>query len=145
MNWSDWITILTLIFSLWVYLKHDKKIKDLEKEKLEREAAESKRAHFEVQYKWQFVQHILCLKNIGKSTAINIVINIESKEPLTFKDSTTQYRINKLEVTEKTEIQLIGNYQHSIRVTLTWNDESGKGITQTEHVEDDGCNEFMRI
>ena len=50
MNWSDWITIFTLGFSILVYLKHDKDIKTLEKEKLEREAAESKRAHFDVQY-----------------------------------------------------------------------------------------------
>lgn len=145
MNWSDWIAIITLGFTLLVYLKHDKEIKALEKERLEREAAESKRAHFDVQYKWLFVRHILCLKNTGKSTAKNIVINMESKEPLTFQDDSTQYRINKLEVTEKAEIPLTGNYQHAIKVTLTWDDESGKGVTQMEHVEDDGVNEFMRI
>lgn len=145
MNWSDWIAILTLVFSLWVYFKHDKEIKALEKEKLKREAVESQRARFDVQYKWLFVRHILCLQNTGKSTAKNIVINIESKEPLTFQDGSTQYRINKLEVTEKAEIPLTGNYQHAIKVTLTWDDESGKGVTQMEHVEDDGVNEFMRI
>lgn len=145
MNWSDWIAIITLGFTLLVYLKHDKEIKALEKERLEREAAENKRAHFDVLYNWLFVQHILYLKNTGKSTAKNIVINIESKEPLTFQDGSTQYRINKLEVTEKAEIPLTGNYQHAIKVTLTWDDESGKGVTQMEHVEDDGVNEFMRI
>ena len=132
-------------FSLWVYLKHDKDIKSLEKEKLEREAKESKRAYFDVLYNWLFVRHTLCLQNIGKSTAKNIVISIESKEPLTFQDSTTQYRINQLEVTEKAEpIPLTGGYQHAIKVTLTWDDESGKGITQTAFVEDEGGNEFMR-
>lgn len=145
MNWSDWITIFTLGFSIWVYLKHDKDIKTLEKEKLEREAAESKRAHFDVQYNWQFVRHILCLQNTGKSTAENIVINIEYKEPLTIPDGTTQYRINKLEVTEKTEIPLTSNYHHAIKVSLKWDDESGRGVTQTVHIEDDGINEFMRI
>ena len=79
MDWSDWIAIAALFFSLWVYLKHDKEIKSLEKEKLEREAMESKRARFDVQYDWLFVRHILCLQNIGKSTAKNIVISIESK------------------------------------------------------------------
>ena len=145
MDWSDWIAIAALGFSLWVYFKHDKEIKSLEKEKLEREAMENKRARFDVQYKWLFVRHILCLKKKKKSTAKNIVINIESKEPLTIQDGSTQYRINKLEVTEKAEIPLTGNYQHAIKVTLTWDDESGKGVTQMEHVEDDGVNEFMRI
>lgn len=145
MDWSDWIAIAALVFSLWVYFKHDKEIKSLEKEKLEREAMESKRARFDVQYDWLFVRHILCLQNIGKSTAKNIVISIESKEPLTFQDGTTQYRINLLEVTEKAEpIPLVGGYQHAIKVTLTWDDESGKGITQTAFVEDEGGNEFMR-
>ncbi len=145
MNWSDWIAISTLGFSLWVYFKHDKEIKALEREKLEREAVESKRAHFDIQYKWIFVQHVLCLKNTGKSTAKNIVINVESKEPLTSQDGMTQYRINKLEVTEKVKITLTDNYQHAIKVTLTWDDESGKRVTQTEHVEDDGGNEIMSI
>lgn len=145
MNWSDWIAIITLGFTLLVYLKHDKEIKALEKERLEREAAENKRAHFDVLYNWLFVQHILYLKNTGKSTAKNIVINIESKGPLTFQDGTTQYRINKIEVTEKTEIPLKGNYQHAIKVALTWDDESGKGVTQAEHVEDEGVNELMRV
>ena len=149
MEWQNCIVIsisfITLLFTLWVYFKHDKEIKALEIEKLKREAVESQRARFDVQYKWLFVRHILCLQNTGKSTAKNIVINIESKEPLTFQDGSTQYRINKLEVTEKAEIPLTGNYQHVIKVTLTWDDESGKGITQTEHVEDDGGNELMRI
>ena len=145
MDWSDWIAIAALGFSLWVYFKHDKEIKSLEKEKLEREAMENKRAHFDVQYDWLFVRHILCFQNIGKSTAKNIVIDIESKETLTFQDGTTQYRINQLEVTEKSEpIPLTGGYQHAIKVTLTWDDESGKGITQTAFVEDEGGNEFMR-
>lgn len=144
MDWSDWIAIFALAFSLWVYLKHDKEIKALEKEKLEREALESKRACFDVQYYWLFVRHILCLQNIGKSTAKNIVINIESKEPITFQDSTTQYRINQLDVTEKAEpIPLIGNYQHAINVKLSWDDDSGIGVTQTAYVEDEGGNEFM--
>ena len=134
-----------MVFSLWVYFKHDKEIKALEKEKLEREAAESKRAHFDVQYKWLFVRHILCLKNTGKSAAKNIVINMESKEPKTFQDDTTQYSISQLEVTEKVEIPLTGNYKHAIKVTLTWEDESGGKVSLTEHVEDDGVNEFMRI
>lgn len=145
MDWSDWIAIAALFFSLWVYFKHDKEIKSLEKEKLEREAMENKRARFDVLYDWLFVRHILYLQNIGKSTAKNIVISIESKEPLTFQDGTTQYRINQLEVTEKAEpIPLTGGYQHAIKVTLSWDDESGKGITQTAFVEDEGGNEFMR-
>lgn len=150
MEWQNCIVIsisfITLLFTLWVYFKHDEEIKALEKEKLEREALEIKRAHFDVQYNWLFVRHILCLQNIGKSTAKDIVINIESKEPLAFPDGTTQYRIDKLEVTEKAEqIPLMGNYQHAIKVTLTWNDESGKGVIQTAFVEDDGGNELMRI
>lgn len=48
-------------------------------------------------------------------------------------------------MTEKVEIPLTGNYQHAIKVTLTWDDESGRGVTQTVRVEDDGVNEFMRI
>lgn len=145
MDWSDWIAIFALAFSLWVYLKHDKEIKGLEKEKLEREALESRRAHFDVQYDWLFVQHILCLQNIGKSTARNIVVSIESKEPITFQDGSTQYRINQLEVTEKAEpISLNGSYQHAIKVKLTWDDDSGKGVTQTAHIEDKCGNEFLR-
>jgi hypothetical protein len=145
MDWSDWIAITALGFSLWVYFKHDKEIKSLEKEKLEREAMENKRAHFDVQYDWLFVRHILCFQNIGKSTAKNIVVDIESKEPITFQDGKTQYRINQLEVTEKSEpIALVGDYQHSIKVKLTWDDESGKGIIQTAFVEDKGGNEFMK-
>ena len=149
MDWLDMIAItisaLTLIFSLFVYFKHDKEIKSLEKEKLEREVIENKRAHFEVQYDWLFVNHVLCIQNNGKSTARNIVISIESKEPLTFQDGTTQYRIKQLEVTEKTDpIYLTGGYQHSIKVQLRWDDESGKGVMQTAFVEDKkGGNEFM--
>jgi len=146
MDWSDLIAIAALGFSLWVYLKHDKEIKSFDKEKLEREAKENKSARFEVQYNWLFVNHVLCIQNKGKSTAKNIVISIESKEPLTFQDGTTQYKINQLEVTEKSEqIPLIGNFQHSIKVKLTWDDESGEGVTQTAFVEDEGGNEFMRI
>jgi hypothetical protein len=146
MDWSDWIAIAALGFSLWVYFKHDKEIKSLEKEKLEREAIENKRARFDVKYDWLFVRHILCLQNNGKSTARNIIVSIESKEPLTFQDGTTQYRINQLEVKEKSEqIPLIGDFQHAIKLKLTWDDESGKGVTQTAFVEDEGGNEFMRI
>ena len=148
MEWLDMIAIVisafALGFSIWVYNKHDKEIKLLEKEKLEREAIENKRARFDVQCDWLFVCHILCLQNIGKSTAKNIVINIESKEPLTFQDGTTQYRINQLEVTEKAEsIPLTGGYQQTIKVQLIWDDESGKGVTQTTFVENKGGNEFM--
>jgi len=145
MNWSDWIAIAALVFSLWVYFKHDRKIKSLEKEKLENEAMENKRARFDVQYDWLFDRHMLCLQNIGKSTAKNIVISINSKEPLTFQDGTLLYRINQLEVTEKAKpIPLIGGYQHTIKVILTWEDESGKGVTQTAFIDDEGVNEFMR-
>ncbi len=145
MNWSNLIAIVALGFSLWMYFKHDKKIKSLEKEKLEHEAMENKRACFDVQYGWLFDHHKLCLQNIGKSTAKNIVISINSKEPLTFQDGTLQYRINQLEVTEKAEpIPLIGDYQHTIKVKLTWEDESGKGVTQTAFIDDEGVNEFMR-
>lgn len=145
MDWSDWIAIAALLFTIGVYFKHDSVLKTLEKEKLEREAMENKRARFDVKYDWLFVRHILCLQNIGKSTAKNIVISIESKETLTFQDGKTQYRINQLEVAEKSEpIALVGDYQHSIKVKLTWDDESGKGITQTAFVEDEGGNEFMR-
>lgn len=145
MDWSYLIGIATLGFTLWVYFKHDKEIKSLEKEKLERDARENKRACFDVQYNWQFVNHELYIQNTGKSTAKNIVISIESKEPLTFQDGTTQYRINQLEVTEKAEpIQLDGGYQHAIKVKLMWDDESGKGVTQTAFVEDEGSNEFIR-
>lgn len=148
MNWQNYIAIsislLAFLFTLWVYLKHDSEIKTLEKEKLEREALENKRAHFYVQYDWLFVRHMLCLQNVGKSAAKNIVINIKSKEPLTFQDGATQYRINQLEVTEKAEsIPLIGNYQQAIKVELMWDDESGKGVTQTAFIEDKGENEFM--
>ena len=144
MNWSDWIAIFALGFSLWVYFKHDKEIKTLEKEKLEREAIENKRAHFNVQYDWLFVRHMLYLQNIGKSTAKNIVINLESKEVLTFQDGTTQFRINQLDVTEKAEpIPLTGGYQHDIKVKLKWDDESGMGVTQIICVNDDGVNGIM--
>lgn len=140
------IFIITLLFTLWVYLKHDSKIKTLEKEKLEREALENKQARFDVQYNWLLVNHTLSLQNIGKSTAKNIVIDIESKEPLTFPDGTTQYRLNQLEMTEKAEpIPLINGNPHAIKVKLTWDDESGIGVTQTSFVEDKGGNEFMRI
>ena len=146
MDWSDWIAITALCFSLWVYLKHDKEIKSLEKEKLEREAKENKRACFDVQYDWFFNYHVLCLQNKGKSTAKNIVISIESKEPLTFQNGTEQYRIDQLEMTEKSkQIPLTGGFQHAIKVKLTWDDESGEGVTQTAFVEDAGVNEFMRI
>lgn len=150
MDWQNIIAIgislLTLLFTLWVYLKHDREIKTLEKEKLEREALENKRAHFDVQYNWLLVNHILCLQNTGKSTAKNIVISIESKEPLTFQDGTQKYRINQLEVTEKSEqLPLIGDFQHAIKVKLAWDDESGEGVTQTACVEDNGGNELMRI
>ena len=148
MDWLDMIAILISLFafsfSVWVYIKHDKVIKTLEKDKLEREAIESKRARFDVHYDWLFVRHILCLQNIGKSMAKNIVISIESKESLTFQDGTTQYKINQLEVTEKAEpIALNGCYQHAIKVKLTWDDESGVGVTQTAFVKDEGGNEFM--
>lgn len=148
MEWQNCIAIsissITLLFTLWVYFKHDSEIKTLEKEKLEREALENKRAHFLVQYDWLFINHILNLQNTGKSTAKNIVINIESKEPLTFQDGTTKYRINQLEMTEKTEsIPLIGGFQQAIKVKLVWDDDSGVGVTQTAFVETKGCNEFM--
>jgi hypothetical protein len=149
MEWQNCIAIgislTTLLFTLWVYFKHDHEIKTLEKEKLEREALENKRAHFDVQYDWLFVNHILCLQNNGKSTAKNIVIDIESNGSITFQDGTTQYRIDQLEVTEKAKpIALLGGYQHSIKVKLTWDDESGNGVTQKAFFEDKGGNEFMR-
>lgn len=148
MDWQNFIAIvisvLTLLFTLWVYFKHDHEIKTLEKEKLEREALENKRAHFDVQYDWLFVRHILCLQNNGKSTAKNIVVSIESKKTLTFQGGTTRYKINQLEVTEKAApIPLTGGYQHAIKVKLTWDDESGIGVTQTAFVESKGGNEFM--
>lgn len=148
MDWQNFIAIgislLTLLFTLWVYIKHDHEIKTLEKEKLKREALENKRACFAVQYDWLFVHHMLCIQNIGRSTAKNIVIDIESKGSITFQDGTTQYRIDQLEVTEKAEpITLLGSYQHSIKVKLTWDDESEKGVTQTFFVEDEDGNEFM--
>ena len=144
MNWSDLISIAALGFSLWVYFKHDKEIKSLEKEKLEREVIENKRAHIDVQYKWRFDRHILCLQNKGKSTAKNIIISIESKKTLTFQDGTIRYKIDQLEVTEKTEpIPLTGQYQPAITVKLTWDDESGEGVTRTAFVEDEGGNEFI--
>lgn len=148
MDWQSFIAIgislLTLLFTLWVYIKHDHEIKTLEKEKLKREALENKRACFAVQYDWLFVRHMLCIQNIGRSTAKNIVIDIESKGSITFQDGTTKYRIDQLEVTEKAEpIPLIGNYQYDIKVKLTWDDESEKGVTQTFFVEDEDGNEFM--
>ena len=150
LDWQNYIAIgislLTLLFTLWVYFKHDSVLKTLEKEKLEREAAENKQARFDVQYDWLFVQHILCLQNIGKSTARNILVSIESKVPLTFQNGTRQYRIEQLEVTEKADsIPLVGKFQHAIKVKITWDDESGIGVTQTSFVEDKGGNEFMRI
>lgn len=149
MDWQSFIAIgislLTLLFTLWGYIKHDHEIKTLEKEKLKREALENKRACFAVQYDWLFVRHMLCIQNIGRSTAKNIVIDIESKGSITFLDGTTQYRIDQLEVTEKAEpIELLGSYQHSIKVKLTWDDESGNGVTQKAFLEDKGGNEFMR-
>lgn len=139
------ISVLALGFSIWVYFKYDKVIKSLEKEKLEREAMENKRAHFDVQYNWLFVNHELILRNTGKSTAKNIVISIESNEPLTFQDGTTQYRLSQLEETEKSDsIPLIGGYQHAIKMKLTWDDESGKGVTQTAFLEDESNNGLMR-
>lgn len=144
MNCSILISFVALIFSILVYFKYDKKIKFLEKEKLEREELENKRARIDMQYKWVFDHHILRLQNNGKSTAKNIAISIESKEALTFQDGTTQYRISQLEVTERTEpIQLNGGYQYAIKVKLTWDDESGKGVTQTASVEDESGHEFI--
>ena len=71
MEWQNCIAVglslATLMFTIWVYFKHDNEIKTLEKEKLEREALENKRAHFDLKYDWLFVQHILCLQNIGKA------------------------------------------------------------------------------
>lgn len=145
MDWSYLISTIALGFSLWVYIKHDKEIKSLEKEKLEREAAENKRAHFHVQYEW-LSYHFICIQNNGKSTAKNIVINIESEKPLTFPDGTTQYFIGQLEETEESNsIPLIGGYQHAIKVKLTWDDESGNGVKQTVCLKDNGANEFMRM
>lgn len=146
MDCADWISIgislMVFLFSLFVYFVHDKDIKNLQKEKLERELLEDKRAKLDIIYQSALIFGVLTIKNIGKVIARNIVVEIKDEPDLLFDGDKTQAFIPSLEPTEKQALQLQGKFVQRMVVTLHWDDDSGKGLSQNFHVEKYEGNEF---
>ncbi|MEE1095311.1 MAG: hypothetical protein UH084_01905 [Paludibacteraceae bacterium] len=145
MNWPDWIAIvissIALIFSLIGYFKYDRPIKSLQKQDLEREALKYKRAAFEIKYIQGLTTSILAIQNTGNVCATNINVELKKDEgsSMSFEGGSLQYHIKQLEPTETCNpIHILGNATFRIKVTLTWDDESGEGISKNYYLERHG-------
>lgn len=133
------ISGLALLFSVCIFFLLDHRIKVLEKEKLEYEIQEYKRAKFKVDYQLLFgIHNLLHIENIGKVVAQNINILIEPSEDgdLIFNNGGKTYHIDQLDATEKHDaIPMQGQAPRKLKVVLTWDDKSGKGVTKNYYVE----------
>ena len=147
MNWSDIIALSSMLialialgFSLWGYFVYDKPIKSLQKKKLQQEAIDRERASFNVSYNQVLIHNVLQIQNIGSVVANNIIIEIESAvTPLVFEGMKDRFVIDKLEPTEKSnDIPLIGDAPYRLKVKLTWDDNSGKGLSKNYFPEKNG-------
>ena len=146
MDWSDWIALssalialIALGFSLVGYFKYDRPIKSLQKEKLQQEAIENKRANLRVSYSQVLIYNVLQIQNIGHIVAHNIVVELESEKDLAFEGMERQYKIEQLEPTEKSKsFAIIGDAPYNLKVKLTWDDESGERIKKNYYVDRQG-------
>lgn len=135
MNWvSIIISLISSLFTIFVFFYLDRRIKVLEKEKLEYELLEYKRAKFQVDYQLLLGIHpLLNIKNIGRVMAQNITIELQpsNEEQLTFDNGDTNYLIDKLDPTEdRPHIKMTGVAPNRLEVLLIWDDESGKRVSQ---------------
>ena len=147
MNWSDIIALSSMLialialgFSLWGYFVYDKPIKSLQKKKLQQEAIDRERASFNVSYNQVLIHNVLQIQNTGSVVANNIIIEIESAvTPLLFEGMKDRFVIDKLEPAEKSSnIPLIGDAPYRLKVRLTWDDNSGKGLSKNYFPEKNG-------
>lgn len=129
----------SILFSILVFFFLDRRIKVLEKEKLEYELLEYKRAKLEVDYQLLLgIHRCLNIENVGRVTAQNIVIELLPSEEgqLKFDNGDTNYPIQKLDPTEKRpHIKMTGDALNKLEVLLTWDDESGKRVHQKYYLE----------
>ena len=134
------IALVALGFSLWGYFVYDKPIKLLQKKKLQQEAIDRERASFNVSYNQVLIHNVLQIQNTGSVVANNIIIEIESTvTPHVFEGMKDRFVVDKLEPTEKSnDIPLIGDAPYRLKVRLTWDDNSGKGLSKNYFLEKNG-------
>lgn len=143
MDCSTWIALGSMLialvalgFSLCGYFKYDRPIKSLQKEKLQQEALDAKRAKLNVTYRALLVNSGLTIHNNGQVIAENIVVELCDRQDLLLADGESKYHIEKLEPTEKSHnIPIIGNAPYRLIVKLTWDDESGTSLSKNYFLE----------
>lgn len=145
MDWSDWIALgsavialIALGYSLVGYYKYDRPIKSLQKEKLQQEALEKKKAKFEVSYFTVLIHNMFQIQNVGNVIAKNIQISIvdDKQNQIAFQDGKLLHQIPQLEPTEKSKtVALRCDYQNRLKVKVTWDDDSGNGYSRNFFVD----------
>ena len=138
MDCSTWIALGSMLialvalgFSLCGYFVYDRPIKSLQKEKLQQEALDAKRAKLNVSYRALLVNSGLTIHNNGQVIAENIVVELCDIPDLLLADGESKYQIKQLEPTEKSQnIPIVGNAPYHLKVKLTWDDKSGKRLSQ---------------
>lgn len=132
------VGICALLFSIWVYIVHDRELKQQQKvlneyqlQVLEQNIAEQKRAEVRVSIKNKKSDRLgnksgtLVIKNCGKATAYNV--RIEQELYTGFSVVKLCYQQLLSQEGQETEVKYRWDTEGS--VVVTWDDESGKNRT----------------
>lgn len=136
MNWSDIVSIIisivTLLWSIGVYLKHSMmlnkqqiKINELETKILEAELVNSKKADIRVNVsKDERNVKILTVTNCGKAIARNVVVKGLDQDRFCIVSNPNDFGTETLRPQESFEIHFTVNYgADHVKITMFWNDD----------------------
>lgn len=137
------ISICSLGFSIFVYLKHDKKIKgqsailnELQIGKLTEEKEENKKAKIEINVvKDSSGYRIIRVQNAGKSLARNVMITFDNNEV----SSSIQGNPSPVDINPQSSIQMsyFANKQTpgEVEISLGWEDDFSKENNYSQTIQ----------
>ena len=132
-DWSAWIAVFALIFSVVTFLVHDKKIKQQEKllndyqlGKIEEEKENKQKAQVKANYiKGRGGNNILKVFNAGQSKAENVNFFLNPEDQDVFILNSDIFPLEFLNPQESMEINLTTHKgsPNKLKIALTWDDE----------------------
>lgn len=137
MDWSLYIAILALAFSLFVYISHDRKLKEQERRlnehQLQKIAAEkSEQAMAAVRaniIKQEKGRRLIKIFNSGKAVARNVNVEVRNDDHgFTFLDFTDRFPFPFLNPQDSTEFSgfVTEAPTNNLYLKITWDDDSGE-------------------
>lgn len=136
------ISILAILFTLYTYCKHDKKIKDQTKlindyqlQKIEKESIEEKKAKIKTEI--EVVDNgnkILVISNVGKSIAKDLDVTFSENEDLYVLDNPCPINLNP---TNNIRISMLISEFCSNKqdITIKWKDDFSEKNNETQTLQ----------